>query len=114
VIPYADNVFEERSMFRQETVSGGETILIVTGPIVGEAVVEFAQKLDGLGAGRATTVTLDLSQVPAMNSAAIGKILSLRTRLVEQKRVLRIHGCSDQLFVLFKMIKLDNLLQIEK
>jgi anti-anti-sigma factor len=101
-------------MFRQETVSGGETILIVTGPIVGDVMAEFTKKLEALGASRSTTVTLDLSQVPAMNSAAIGKLLSLRTRLVEQKRVMKIHGCSDQLWTIFKMIKLDTLIPIEK
>jgi anti-anti-sigma regulatory factor len=101
-------------MFRTETVSGGETILIVIGPVVGDASVEFGQKVEALIAGRSSTITLDLSQVPAINSQAIGKMLMLRGRLFEQNRVLRIQGCSDPLWGLFKTIKLDTLIPIQK
>ena len=101
-------------MFRTETVSGGETILIITGPVIGDAAVEFGQKIEALKAGRSSTISLDLSQAPAMNSQAIGKLLMLRGTLFEQNRVLRIQGCSDALLELFKMIKLDSLIPIEK
>jgi anti-anti-sigma regulatory factor len=111
---HADNDFEGVCMFRTETVSGGETILIVTGPVLGDTAVEFGQKIEALIAGRSSTISLDLSQVPAMNSQAIGKMLMLRGRLFEQNRVLRIQGCSDALLGLFKMIKLDSLIPIEK
>jgi anti-anti-sigma factor len=101
-------------MFRTETVSGGETILIVTGPIVGDAAAEFGQKVEALINGRSSTITLDLSQVPAMNSQAIGKLLMLRSKLFEQNRALRVQGCSDPLYGLFRTIKLDSLITIEK
>jgi anti-anti-sigma factor len=97
-------------MFRIETVSGDESILVAIGPIAGESGAEFGKKIEALVAGRASTVTLDLSQVPAMNSEAIGKLLLLRKKLAEQKRVLRIQGCSDPLWQIFKTIKLDTLI----
>jgi anti-anti-sigma factor len=101
-------------MFRIETVPGDETILIASGPIAGESAAEFGKKIEALVAGRASTVTLDLSQTPAMNSEAIGKLLLLRKKLAEQKRVLRIRGCSDPLWRIFKTIKLDTLIPMEQ
>ena len=101
-------------MFRLETVSSDETILIAIGPIAGDSAAEFGKKIEALVAGRASTVTLHLSQSSGMNSESIGKLLSLRKTLVEQKRVLRIQGCSDQLWSVFKMIKLDSLIPMEK
>jgi anti-anti-sigma factor len=101
-------------MFRQETVSGGETILTAMGSIGGETAVEFRRRLESIAAGRATTVTLDLTQATGMTSAAIGMILALRKKLVEQKKVLRIQGCSDQLLSIFKMIKLDTIIPIQR
>jgi len=102
------------STFRQETVSGGEVILIAGGPITGEAVQEFQHKIDAVTAGRPTLITLDLGHCPAMNSEAIGKLLSLRKRLAEQGKQLRIQGCSDQLFSLFKTIRMDSLIPLQK
>jgi anti-anti-sigma factor len=101
-------------VFRQETVSGGETILTAMGPISAETVAEFGRRLELLAAGRSTTVTLDLSQVNGMTSAAIGMILALRKKLVDQKKVLRIQGCSDQLLEIFRMIKLDTIIPIQR
>jgi anti-anti-sigma factor len=101
-------------MIRQETVSGSETILTVTGTIAGEALDEFAKKMEAVAAGHSTTVTLDLSQCMAMNSAAIGKLLVLRMRLGEKKKGLRIEGCSAQLWDVFKKIKMDSLIPMKQ
>jgi anti-anti-sigma factor len=101
-------------MFRIETVSGDETILIASGPIAGEATADFGKKVEALVGGRASNITLDLSQVPAMNSEAIGKLLLLRKKLADQKRVLRIQGCSDPLWQIFKTIKLDTLIPMQQ
>jgi len=101
-------------MFRQETVSGGETILTITGSVSGEVVAEFGKKIEALAAGHATTVTLDLSQCTAMNSEAIGKLLVLRMRMGERKKALRIEGCSPQLWSIFKTIKMDSLIPMQQ
>jgi anti-anti-sigma factor len=101
-------------MLRQETVSQSETILVVIGALSGEAVEEFDRKMGELCAGRFSMITLDLSQVPTMNSAAIGKLLSFRKRLLEQKKTLRIQGLSDGLYKLLQVIKLDQLFDIRK
>jgi anti-anti-sigma factor len=101
-------------MLRQETVSQSETILVVIGALAGDAVEEFDRKMSELCAARFAMITLDLSQVPTMNSAAIGKLLSFRKRLLEQKKILRIQGLSDGLYKLLQVIKLDQLFDIRK
>ncbi|MGO9308647.1 MAG: STAS domain-containing protein [Spirochaetia bacterium] len=101
-------------MLRQETVSQFETILVVSGALAGEAVEEFGRKLTELCAGRFSIITLDLSQVPSMNSAAIGKLLTIRKRLLDQQTSLRIQGVSPGLYELLHMIKLDQLFDIRK
>jgi anti-anti-sigma regulatory factor len=101
-------------MLRQETVSQTETILVVTGPIFSEDGIEFEKKMDSLCDSRFLTITLDLSAAPSITSGAIGKLIQVRKRLLEQKRTIRINGCSDALYKIFQMIRLDTLIEITK
>jgi anti-anti-sigma factor len=99
-------------MFRQETVSNDETILVIGGPLAGEDVAEFHKKMEALCAGRSMTITLDFSQTPTLNSAAIGKLVLFRKKLADQGKRLQIRGCSDGLLKIFRMIRLDKLISI--
>ncbi len=101
-------------MFRLETAPNGEAILVVGGPLSGDAVSEFQRKMDELCASRFITVTLDLSQTPTVDSTALGKILFFRKRLVDQGKKLQINGCSEALFMLFQIIKFDKLIPISR
>jgi anti-anti-sigma factor len=101
-------------MLRQETVSQFETILVVIGALAGEAVEEFDRKMSELCAGRSSTITLDLSQVPAINSAAIGKLLAFRKQLLNQQKSLRINGLSNGVYNILHAIKLDQLFEINR
>ncbi len=101
-------------MFRLETVPNGEAILVVGGPLSGDAVSEFQRRMEELCAGRFIRVTLDLSQTPTVDSTALGKILFFRKTLVDQGKTLQINGCSDGLFKLFQIIKFDRLIPITK
>ena len=101
-------------MFRQETVSSREVILIVSGPLSGPAVEEFHQKMEELCGGRFLKVTLDLSQAPLANSAALGKLLYFRKKQVDSGGVLQVVGCSDGLYRIFTAIKFDQLIPIQK
>jgi len=101
-------------MLRQETVSSREVILIVSGPLSGPAVDEFQVKMDDLCSGRFLKVTLDLSQSPSINSAALGKLLMFRKKLEEQGGILQIAGCSDGIYRVFKAIKFERLIPVQK
>ena len=99
-------------MLRQETVSQTETVLVVLGPLTGETLPEFERKMEALCSSKFDMITLDLSQSPAVTSAAIGKLLSFRKRLHDGSKGLRIRGCSSPLLKVFQMIKLDTLINI--
>jgi anti-anti-sigma factor len=101
-------------MLRQETVSSREVILVVSGTLAADAVEEFQTKMEELCTGRFTKITLDLSQVPLINSSAIGKLFLFRKKLHEKGGILEIRGCSDGLYRIFQAIKLDKLILIQK
>jgi anti-anti-sigma regulatory factor len=100
-------------MFEVKQVSSDEVILAVDGPLMGESAVAFGLQMEDLVATRKSVITLDLSRTPAINSAAIGKILTFKKKLVEQQRTLQIRGCSKELFGTFQMIKFDTLMSIK-
>ena len=101
-------------MFRQEAVSYDEAMLVIGGPLSGDAVAEFQKKMEALVASRFLTITLDLSQTPTVSSEALGKILNFRRKLVEAGKSLQIRGCSDGMYKIFQMIQFDKLMKITK
>ena len=101
-------------MFRQETVSNVEAVLVIGGPLSGDAVAEFQRKMDALAASRFLTITLDFSQTTTIGSAALGKLLVFRRNLAEQGKTLQIRGCSDGMYKVFQLIQLDKLISITK
>jgi anti-anti-sigma regulatory factor len=101
-------------MLRQEKVSETETLLVVAGPLFGEAGVEFEKRMEGLLSTETPLLTLDLSMALGITSAAIGKLLSVHKRLEAQNRKIRISGCSEPLYKTFMMIKLNTLMDITR
>ena len=101
-------------MLRQETVSSREVILIVSGPLSGAAAEEFHEKMEDLCSGRFQKVTLDFSQSPSINSAALGKLLFFRKKLDEKGGTLQIAGCSEGIYRILKAIKFDQLIPVRK
>jgi len=100
-------------MLRQELVSETETLLVVSGPLYGQAAEEFEKKLESMFGGTFTTITLDLSMAVGITSPVIGRLVSVQKRLVAQNRSIRIRGCSEVLLNTFRKIKLDTLIPIE-
>ena len=101
-------------MFRQETVSSTEAVLVIGGPLSGNAVDEFQRKMDALTSSRFLTVTLDFSQTSSISSAALGKLLVFRKNLAEQGKTLQIRGCTDGMYRVFQLIQVDKLISITK
>ncbi len=56
----------------------------------------------------------DLSFVPFITSSGIGKFLIFYKNAVAKGKKMRIKGINDNLFELFRSIKLDQLFPIEK
>ena len=101
-------------MLRQELISDVETLLVVSGPLYGEAGLEFEKKIETLRESSYVTITLDLSMAVGITSSAIGKLVSAHRQLLAQNRSFRINGCSETLYSIFQKIKLDTLIQITR
>ena len=100
-------------MFERKEISDQEVQLQVRGSLDSTAAEQFQMELDRLAGEDHQTITLELSEVAAINSTCIGKILLLRKSLTEQDRSIRIRGCSDALYNVFQLIDLDKRISIE-
>ncbi len=101
-------------MLTKKELSTEQLLLRISGPLDGEAVVTFQEYIEELLAGSHKTIIFDLSEVEAINSSSLGKILLFRKKLIDQQRSLQIRGCSDQLYKTFKMIMFDRIIDIKK
>ena len=101
-------------MFMKKEISSAEVILEVHGALNGDTADQFQKNLEELAASPHRIITLNLSDVNAINSSCIGKILLFRKRLSEENRTIRITGCSDSLYSTFQLIKFDKLIDIKK
>jgi anti-anti-sigma factor len=101
-------------MFERKDLSDNEVVLSVVGTLAGDATTEFHRQVEELVSASYGTIVLDLSRTDSINSSALGKILLFRKRLAENRRTLKIRGCSELLYKTFQMIKFDTLMPIER
>ena len=98
-------------MFARAIGSTGETILVVTGIV--DFAADLGHELEDLASSKFKTITLDLKKGLGISSQSIGKLILLKRKVADQGKELRIRGCSELLFGIFKMIKLDSIMSIE-
>jgi anti-anti-sigma regulatory factor len=101
-------------MIRKTVVSENEVILKLTDLTTEEVRTEFQKYLDEVSNGQFKIITLDLSDITAMLSSLLGKILMFRKKTLEEGLVFQVKGCSEELFKVFQSIKLDSVLSIQK
>ncbi|MFP4362293.1 MAG: STAS domain-containing protein [Spirochaetia bacterium] len=58
-------------------------------------------------------IILDMEHVDAINSACIGKLLLMKTRLQKQNKDMKIQSCNSRLLQTFKIIGAASLLNID-
>ncbi len=98
-----------------KAISNDEIVLEVHGTLMGMESTDFFQKsLENASMKNSNIVTLNLTDVDAINSSCIGKIFLFQKKLEEQGRKIQIRGCSDGLHKTFQLIKLEQLISIEK
>ena len=100
-------------MFRTMEISENEVLLEVSNDLIGETATDFHRKLEELPS-REKDVVVDLSQVKAINSSCIGKMLLSKKKLSDQGKKMRIGGCSMNLYTTFKKIKFTEMMDIEQ
>jgi len=103
----------EHAEFIRTERSHEEVVLAVDGPLYDEFADEFQRQLDALVAGGWPIVTLDFTKVKVIASKATGKIVFLLKRLQETRRTLRIRGCDPGLYVQFKAVRFDRIIDIQ-
>jgi anti-anti-sigma regulatory factor len=101
-------------MISKVETSENEVVLKITDPTAEELRTELQAYLDEVSRGQFKIITLDLSDLKAMQSSILGKILMFRKKTLEEGRVLQIRGCSEELYRIFQSIKLDSVLSIQK
>lgn len=102
-------------IYRIEEKGNDEIVVSLSGSLMGpETTGELENGLkEAMDRGK-KTVTLNLSDVAAINSSGIGKILLYEKKLKSDREgKLRIKGCSKNLFKTFQLIKVDVLIDIE-
>ena len=101
-------------MFTILETGAGQHTLYAGGELWGEVGQQFNAWMEKLYDTRSSTMILDLSTALSMNSSAIGKLISVLRRANEERRTFRIVGCSDRLFDMFRIIKLDSIIEITR
>jgi anti-anti-sigma factor len=101
-------------MLKRKRLSDNEIMIEITGPLSGETTNEFHRHLVEVAEEKCGLVYLNLTEVSAINSSSLGKILLFRKKLAEEGKELKIKGCSDALFKTFQMIKFDKLIPIDR
>ncbi len=93
-------------------VNGDTLIVKVSGAVDTSAAEILRSELNKIAGQRPKKVVMDLSMVPTMGSSGIGKILMFFKSLDSSKAVFEIKGIHENLFNIFKAVKLDKLFPI--
>lgn len=90
------------------------SILTVTGRIDNEGIQDFQDALSALLEKDSKSVVLNFNQLEFINSSGIGKLLIFYKKSKNLGKETSIQGISDDIFTLFKAIRLDKLIDIKR
>ena len=93
---------------------GTWVVISVNGPITFETSDDLQAGFDKVLSEGAKFVRLNLSLVPVSSSSGISSILVLYRKLKKRDGILEIKGISENLFEMFKLLKIDKLIKISK
>lgn len=92
----------------------GKMMVTIAGRVDNEGALPFQEALDKTFEVNPRSVTLDLSEVAFINSTGIGKLLLFYKRVKNRSGEIAITGINDDVYTLFKAIRLDKLIPIER
>jgi len=91
-----------------------EFSLVFSGRIDNDGITVFQKSLDeALGMSEERAV-IDLSELEFINSSGIGKLLIFYKKFKNTGREVIIDGINEDVFTLFKAIRLDKLIEIKR
>ena len=95
------------------TRTSGDTMHVkISGAVDTPAAEILRTELNKIASQRPQKVIMDLSMVPTMGSSGIGKILMFFKSLDNTKAGFEINGIHENLYNIFKAVKLDKLFPI--
>jgi anti-anti-sigma factor len=86
----------------------------IIGPIDNETAEELKDQFREILEEDFKEAIIDLSFVPFITSSGIGKFLLFYKMIISSGRSVKIKGISENLYDLFRSIKLDQLFSIQK
>lgn len=87
----------------------GEKVIKVNGPLTMTSLLDFQT---AVRAEKAPIVILDLSQVSYIDSAGLGSVVNAHISCINAGRHLALVGISDRVRTLFKIARLEHVLDI--
>jgi anti-anti-sigma factor len=91
---------------------GDEVLIKVAGAVDTDAAERLRAELAKVAKLMPKGVIMDLSRVPSIGSSGIGKILAFYKELNGRKATFKIKGIHENLYNIFKSIKLEKLFPI--
>lgn len=88
--------------------------VLIEGRIDNEGTQQFQDSLDEVLNKSGNKITLDLTKLEFINSSGIGKLLIFYKKARHSGIETEINGISEELFSLFRAIRLDKLIVIKK
>lgn len=92
----------------------GKIKVLLEGRIDNEGLQIFQEGLDAVLEKNKGKITLDLSKLEFTNSSGIGKLLIFYKKAGHSGTETEIEGISEELFSLFRAIRLDKLITIKR
>lgn len=92
--------------------SEGKLVVGVKGDIYIDQADELLETFNNIIEKGPEEVLLDLKGLKSITSSGIGKIVLLYKELQKKKGVLKIEGVNDTIMEIFKIVKLDKLVEI--
>jgi len=100
---------EKLRITASSAASQAATVLKLSGPMVLTNLFDFQA---AVRAESAPLVVLDLTEVPFMDSAALGSVVNAHVSLVNHQRRLRLAGVSERVATLLKVTNVDRVFAI--
>jgi anti-anti-sigma factor len=101
-------------MIKRNVVSADELKLEIDGDLTGANAQELSQELESVLSESYKTLTLEMTETTAINSASIGRILLARKKYKDANIGIRIVGCSDVIYEALTSLNLDRLISVRK
>ncbi len=95
------------------TENGGKTMVTLIGDIYVEQGDELSKVFTAISGKNPKEVVIDLAGLNSITSSGIGKIVLLYKELNKKGGVVRITGVNKTIMEIFKVVKLDKLVEIE-